>query len=93
MDDLGRTIFDAHRMGAAFLLADLDLAMTFLDVAATSDKRKSSQRNQKNARTAYDTVLRFLPRLSLTAVETSAIHEKVSALRIRLEDSNVPSTS
>jgi len=76
MDDLGRMIFDAHRMGVAFLLADLDLAMTFLDVAATSHERESSQRNQKNARTAYDTVLLFLPRLNLTAVETSAIHEK-----------------
>jgi hypothetical protein len=55
VDDFGRTIFDAHRMGASFLLADLDMAMTFLDMAETSHNRESSQRNQKNARTAHDT--------------------------------------
>jgi hypothetical protein len=87
MGDLRRTIFEAHRTAAAFLVTDLDLAMTFLDVANTSHNPGCSQRNQNNARTAYDTVLQFLARLSLTEVEQSTIREKLSVLRIRLQNS------
>jgi hypothetical protein len=88
MDGFSQTTFDAQRAAAVFLLTDLDLAITFLDLAHASHNQETSRRNQNNARTAYDTVLRFLPRLILTEFEQSAIREKLSALRIRLENSN-----
>jgi len=62
---LDNPIFASQR-AAAFLLTDLDLAMTFLDLAAASRNPETSQRNHKNARKAYDTVLRFSSRLTLT---------------------------
>jgi hypothetical protein len=51
-----------RRSGAEFLMADLNLAFTFLKIASTSQVADTACRNQENARTAYDTVLRFLPR-------------------------------
>ena len=53
---------DARRSGAEFIMADLDLAFTFLDIASTSRVADTACRNQENARTAYDMVVRFLPR-------------------------------
>jgi hypothetical protein len=85
MSDLAAAIFDSHRTGAAFLLTDLDLAMTFLDLANTSRIAGIVRRNRRNARTAYDSVLRFLPRLVLTAAERQRIEEKLSELKGRLE--------
>jgi len=69
-------IFAAQRAAAVFLLTDLDVAMTFLDLADATRNLETSRRNHKNARTAYDTVLRFVPRMSLTGREESAIREK-----------------
>ena len=51
--------------GVAFLLADLDTALTFLDIAKTTTNEETRQRNFENARKAYDTVLQLMQKLSL----------------------------
>jgi hypothetical protein len=84
MADTSRVIFDANRVGARFLLTDLDLGVTFLAIAGTSKDSEIVRRNQRNALTAYNSVLKLLPRLRLTAVEDLAIHEKLAELRTRL---------
>lgn len=68
-------------------MADLQLAFTFLGIARTSWVIETSRRNQKNARTAYDAVLRFLPRSlpALSAIERQAIENKLGELKNRLE--------
>jgi hypothetical protein len=80
-----RTFFNTKRAGAAFLLTDLDVGMTFLDLATTSTNPQTRQRNRENAQKAYDAVLHFLPRVIFTEAETKAVHEKLELLRNRLE--------
>ena len=77
--------FDSPRAGARFLLADLDLAMTFLDLANTSQIKENVRRNRQNAHTAYDAVCHLLPRLVLTAVEWRCIQRKLLEATTRLE--------
>jgi hypothetical protein len=76
-----------RRAGAEFIMADLELAFTFLDIARTSGVTETGRRNQRNARTAYDAVLRFLPRFlpAFSAAERQAIESKVGELKNRLE--------
>jgi hypothetical protein len=76
---------DLNRSGVSFLLTDLDIGMTFMDVAATSRIEETTRRNHTNARTAYDTVLRLLENLTPTADERRAIDAKLASLRMRLQ--------
>jgi hypothetical protein len=85
MPAVPRIIFDAHRACARFLLVDLDLGITFLDIAKTSRNAETVQRNLNNALIAYSSSMRFLPRLTLTALEDMAIKEKLARLKTRLE--------
>jgi len=78
---------DWRRVGAEFIIADLELAFTFLTIARTSWVTETVRRNQKNARTAYNAVLRFLPRClpALSAAERQAIQNNLRELKNRLE--------
>jgi hypothetical protein len=78
---------DWRRVGAEFIIADLKLAFTFLEIARTSWVTETAWRNQKNARTAYDAVLRFLPRClpALSAAEQQAVEDNLWKLKDRLE--------
>ena len=78
---------DCSRVLAEFIIADLKLAFTFLKIARTSRVTQTVGRNQKNARTAYNAVLRFLPRCfpALTAAERQAIENNLLKLKNRLE--------
>ena len=78
-------ISNSDRLGLEYLISDMDLALTFLQIAATSSDRETRERNRKNARKAYETVLHFLPRLDPTAEERQTIEEKLAALRTRLQ--------
>jgi hypothetical protein len=75
-----------RRACAEFIMVDIELAFTFLDIARTSGVTEAGQRNQKNARSAYDAVLRFLPRSlpALSAAERQATENKLRELKKRL---------
>jgi hypothetical protein len=76
-----------RRACAEFIMADLELAFTFLDIARTSGVTETGRRNRQNARIAHDTVLRFLPRSlpALSAAERRAIENRLRELKKRLE--------
>jgi hypothetical protein len=76
---------DLNHTGVEFLLVDLDLALTFVDVAAASHIEETRHRNHHNARTAYDTVLRRLGKLTPDAGQRKAIDAKVADLKKRLQ--------
>ena len=57
---------DLNQNGVSFLFTDLDLAMTFMDLADTSHIEATTRRNHANARTAYETILRLSNKLLLT---------------------------
>jgi hypothetical protein len=68
-----------------FLLIDLDVALTFMDVAKTTEFRGTAERNHKNARNAYDTVISKLREVTPTAAQQALLDEKLAVLRTRLE--------
>jgi hypothetical protein len=70
--------------GGEFLAADLDLALTLMDVAETTRNKERAQRDHQNARTAYDTALRLLPKLQLGAAQRNELDKKLAALKARL---------
>ena len=71
LEDILQTVKDARRILTEFLTTDLDVALTFLKIASTSNNSDTVQRNLKNARTAYETVRRYLPRAHCTKAELS----------------------
>ena len=93
---LGRTgimadappVVDWRRVGAEFIVADLKLAFTFLEIARTSSVTETVRRNQKNARAAYKAVLRFLPQClpALSVAELQAVEDSLRKLKNRLEE-------
>ena len=52
----GQILDQSHRIGIQFLIADLTLALTFLDVAKVTRSDEVRARNRENARLAYRTV-------------------------------------
>lgn len=68
------------------LHADLDLALTFADVATSSSDPVVQKRNRENARKAFFTVRdQFLPLCALDDAERTTIETKLKQLRTRLE--------
>lgn len=75
---------DLNRTGVKFLITDVDLALTFLAVAAASHSEDAKRRNHKNARRAYDTVLALLLKVNTSEAERQTIKEKMALLKERL---------
>jgi hypothetical protein len=74
-----------NQNGVNFVLVDLDVGMTFMDVAETSRVDEITRRNHDNARKAYDAVLRLLQNLTPSLSERQAIDAKLSILKARLQ--------
>ena len=72
------------RTSVELLIADLELGLTFLDVADTSINEQTIRRNSRNGRNVYDTALRLLPRLTLNKEERQTIEDKLATLKKRL---------
>ena len=68
-----------------FLLVDLDIALTFMDVARTTEFRDTAERNHGNAKAAYNTVLAKLPEVRPTRAQRVQLEQKLAVLRGRLE--------
>ena len=75
---------DVNRIGVKFLLTDLDLALTFMDIAKVSQNEETVRRNHNNARTASDTVVRLLEKLTPDAAQRQVIDAKLALLNTRL---------
>lgn len=66
------------------ILSDLDIALTFMDVADISRIEETKDRNHRNARKAYDTALKLLKSLSPDVTQQAAINAKLALLKSRL---------
>jgi len=67
-----------------FLVNDLDLALTFTQLAETSSSVETRERNYGNARKAYDDVLRYRHNLRADVEQQATIDLKLAMLRERL---------
>ena len=76
---------DLNQSGVDFLLTDLDLAMTFMDIAAASHIQETIRRNHNNARRAYDAVVHLLGQLTPDAGQRQEIDTKLDLLKTRLQ--------
>ena len=74
-----------NQNGVNFVLLDLDVGMTFMDVAEASCVEETTCRNHNNARKAHDAVLRLLENLTPSPSERQAIDVKLAILRDRLQ--------
>lgn len=77
-------IHESHRAGVQFLMTELQTGMVFLEVAETTKKVENRQRNVQNARTAYDCVVRLLPRVDPLPSERLDIELGLDRLKKRL---------
>src|SRR5215475_1725480 len=67
-----------------FILTELELAITFCDVALGSDDRARSKRNTVNARHAYEAATHFLADANFSDQMKAALQEKVVKIRALL---------
>jgi hypothetical protein len=75
------------RSGVEFLFAELQAGLTFARIASSA-KRTSSEkraRNTFNARKAYDSILHFRERVSLSDRETVKLKSGIRELKKALE--------
>ncbi len=79
-------IFDAlNKSGVDFLLADIDAAMAFMDVAEASPIKDTVARNHKKAHEAYDAVVHLLGKLTVSAEKRQFVHTRLGLLKKRLQ--------
>ncbi len=83
--DMENSLRRLNQNSVDFMLTDLDLAGTFLDIAETTHSDETMRRNHMNARKAYDTVLPLMEKLVLTDSERQAIVTKLNMLKSRLQ--------
>jgi hypothetical protein len=82
---MSEALRNANTLGVDFLLADLDMALAFMDIADTVRKPSTVTRNRENARKAYENVLRFLQKLIPDRTQKKALDDKLDLLKERLE--------
>jgi hypothetical protein len=86
---LPHSVSQANASGVAFLLTELDIGLTFMDVAGASRIEETVRRNRENALEAYRTVQRFLPRVKPNAAQRQVLNEKLAVLKARLQQSGL----
>ena len=77
-------IANAQQAGGEFLITDLDVALTFLDVASVTNSQETQRRNLEHAREAYDTVIHLLPRIAVPENDRPVLLAKLAELKGRL---------
>src|SRR3954447_2181582 len=75
---------DLNNSGVEFVLNDLDVALTLMDVADASSIQETILRNHKNAHIAYDSVLRLLRNLTPDVLQQHTIDGNLAILKKRL---------
>ncbi|WP_058189874.1 hypothetical protein [Terracidiphilus gabretensis] len=75
---------DSNETGVQFLLMDVDLALTFMDVTNVAGDEETKQRNYANARAAFDNVSHLLERFTPSVSQKLIIDNKLAILKLRL---------
>ena len=65
-----------------FLRIELETGNTFISIAQSAgEDRQKADRNRANGRKAYDTILKFLPGLTMTPSQRAEFDEKLAAMK------------
>lgn len=68
-----------------FIRAEVLTGLTFAKIALGSRHQDKIDRNRVNARKAYDTLLRFMPRDNVTTEEWDEVRAKIAELKTQLQ--------
>ena len=76
---------DQNAAGIAFMRTEVSVGLEFAELASgAGDQTQKRERNRANAQKAYDSLMKFLPRLSLTPAESSELNSGVEQLRLAI---------
>jgi hypothetical protein len=84
-EQLQQTLRDANTIGGAFLVTDVELALTMLDRANASGDDAVAVRNIQNAWHAYETVMDLRARLKLEDAQREHLDSRLAVLKQRLD--------
>jgi len=76
---------EANRVNTNFLKVDADTALTFTDIALSTEDPVKKRRNVRSARKAYDTVMRLIEKVDLSDSDGRILGAKLLTLKARLE--------
>jgi hypothetical protein len=80
----GEAIRRAHEAGGDLLITDMELALTLLDPCDLAIEESSRTRSYRKAREAYETALKFAPRLRLDPDRHRRLDELLTQVQTRL---------
>lgn len=75
---------DFNSCGTEFLHRELELALTFMDMASLASKPEHAERAFRHAFVAHRTVLRFMPDVRLDISQKQIIQSKLIRLESRM---------
>ena len=84
-----RLLEDSNSVGVAFLLTDLKIIATLLNVADVAPDEGTRQRNRRQARDGYRAILRHLPRVRPSPEERLEMDDRIAAIKSRLENAGL----
>jgi hypothetical protein len=76
---------ESDKIGWQFVMTELKLALSFLDIAGHSIDHKRRKELSLHVKRSYDLVLQALPHLSLSEKDQVQIDARLHQLRIRME--------
>lgn len=68
-----------------FIATELDIAITFCEMAIAAEDQNKAERSAKHARQAYEVAKRFLPKARLEPLMNQEIDEKLQRLEPLLQ--------
>jgi hypothetical protein len=80
-----RQIEEENQIGIDFLVVELSVGLTFLEVADATRFPATRERDLHKALQVYRTVVGLLPRVFLSADDQAEINGKLAELRSKLE--------
>ena len=84
MSNFYRSSRDWNQVRTEFLTTELSLGLTFADIALSSNDEVKTKRNCKNARTAYNALLKFIGQVNLTPADSLRLAEGMERLKSQL---------
>jgi hypothetical protein len=78
------SLYDDDPIVARFLLSDVELALTFTEMAAQRKDRNTVMRTIQNARRAYDRIFLMQSTTRMADEDVAELNSKMSLLKARL---------
>jgi hypothetical protein len=85
VDELIVSLGQLNRTSAEFLKTDVETALLFASIALQTEDLSKRQRNCRNARRGYDTIVRLASRIRFSDDEAQFLSERLARLKSELE--------